>query len=213
MTPPHETPLDISEVTSKLGAVSRFRGVVVKAQYSPNPDIVERTIVFWDHGQHIVKALDSWLTPDTYEQLLAAFPQVAPPARGSCSAMYSTSPKYVWAHRDNELHLWQNKILVARFNSRESRVRRLLGIWSVIPATRLSSIHAFLSQTWIKRGVVLQRKYQRDITIASEREPMALIDPTYDGIDVMCDASWVVDLARAISAITKSPLKVDNSLL
>lgn len=210
MTSPHERPMELDEILSFLRQKQLKRAVVVKAQYSPDPVEVERTLVFSDRGRWLNKVADEWLTPETYKEVLRQFDEVAV---GSCSAMYGTKPTYVWAVHCDELRLWESGTLVAHFTSQETQVRRkIVGLWSRNPNTHFACVHAFLSKTWIRRGVKLERKIGGNILVAKSTEISAFIDPTYDGLDVMCDASWVTNLARSITDITGIELKVDSVL-
>jgi len=210
MTSPHEMPLQRDQAMALLNEARLNGAVIVKAQYSPSPTKVERTLVYRAHGQRLRKVADVWLAPETYNEVLNQFPNAS---LGSCSAMYSTIPEYVWAQRDNELRLWHNGTITARFTNQECHTRgNLISLWAVSPNSSFAGVHAFLSKTWIRRGVRLERKFGRSVNVAMAKEPMAFLDPTYDGIDVMCDASWAADLAAAIASITGIKLIVDKGL-
>lgn len=105
MLSPHETPLERDKVMSLLSAARSGAAVVVKAQYSPDPQKVERTLVFAEQGQRLIKLADAWLAPETYNEMISQLPDVS---LGSCAAMYSTKPAYVWALRRDELRLWHS---------------------------------------------------------------------------------------------------------
>lgn len=75
----------------------------------------------------------------------------------------------------------------------------------VVPRAALLRVEALLSDTWAEREVVLvlaggPGQPEQRVTIAARVEAMALIDPTYDGIDLLLDGSWAPSLAHALGA-------------
>ncbi len=159
------------------------------------------------------KAADVWLTPPGYIELLSRLRSVSQVAVGSCDAMYATRARHVWAMVDEELHVWRRRRLVARFSLAQAVIRKnAMSGWSTFPIASFTSCRGYVSSSWIKRGVALARPQGQTVVIAEATESMALIDPTYDGIDLICDASWVGDLARAISNATHLPLELDKNL-
>ncbi|MCP4967215.1 MAG: hypothetical protein GY926_18540, partial [bacterium] len=186
---------------------------VVIAQYSAAPEEPQRTIVFSRLGWYLRTAANVWLTPNCHAELTSRLGAISQMTLGSCDAMYFTPARRVWAAIGDELHLWHWKILVARLSPREAAIRKqaMLG-WSAYPVASFSSCHAYVSPTWARRGVALERMLGRRLVVAEATEPSALMDPTYDGIDLMCDASWVGDLAQAVSAVTCLPLEMDDGL-
>lgn len=209
----HQSPSTVEAVLKTLGPGPRRRFVVVGAQYSPDPQQAVRVLIFSRIGPYLWKAADVWLTPEAYAELLARLRAICEVAVGLCDAMYATAARYVWATVRDELHVWHRRRLVARFSAQYAVLRNRAGlIWSRYPVTAFKSCRGYVSATWYKRGVALERSLGRKLVVASATESMALIDPTYDGIDLMGDASWVGDLARAISNATCLPLKLDEGL-
>lgn len=210
---PDETPMNHAEVLSKLRAADTKLPVIVKGQYSPDPMKAERILVFDENGNRLLNVLDAWITPETYQQVIASFSGIARPRFGSCSAMAGTKPKYIWAVRDKELRLWHSRALVARFTPQQCLIRRrFVGSWSKLPISEFNFVHAFVSTTWVRREVVLESDDGRNIVIARAMDLMPIIDPTYDGLDVMCDTSWARSLAESISVATAIPLKLNKLL-
>ncbi len=209
----HESPAAPESVLRKLRPRSQHRFVVVQGQYSPDPEKTERTLVFSCIGWCLRKAADVWLTPAGHAELLSGLGAVSQVATGSCDAMYSTPAGRVWAELGDELHLWHWKMLMARFSSQKVKIRNQAMIrWSDHSVASFRSCHGYVSATWAKRGVALERTLRRRLVVAEVTEPMALMDPTYDGIDLLCDASWVGELAQAISAVTQLPVELDDGL-
>ncbi len=212
-TPKHKSPSGADAVLQKLRPRAHQRFVVAVAQYSPNPQEAERFIVFSLLGTYLRKAADVWLTPAGHVELLSRLRTISQVAVGSCDAMYATRAGRVWAAVGEELYVWRRGILVARFSSEQAVIRNMVMFgWCSYPVTAFTSCRGYVSPSWIKRGVALERSQGRTVVVAEAMESMALIDPTYDGIDLTCDASWVGDLARAISNATNLPLEQDKNL-
>lgn len=213
VAPRHQSPSTVEAVLQQLDSGSRRRFVVVGAQYSPDPQQAVRILIFSRVGPYLWKVADVWLAPEAHAELLARLRETSEVAVGLCDAMYATAARHVWATVDDELHLWHRRLLIARFSAQYAVVRNKAQlIWSRYPVTAFKSCRGYVSSTWYKRGVALERSWGRKLVVANATETMALIDPTYDGIDLMCDAGWVGDLARAISSATNLPLKLDEGL-
>lgn len=213
VAPRHESPSGVETVLRKLRPQSGRRFVIVGAQYSPDPQQALRFFIFSRIGPYLWKAADVWLAPTAYTELIARLRATSQVAVGLCDAMYATNARYMWATVGDELHVWRRRRLIARFSARQAILRRKAPfIWSHYPITAFAACRGYVSLSWYKRGVALERSWGRKVAVASTTESMALIDPTYDGIDLMCDASWVGDLARAISSATHLPLKLDDGL-
>jgi hypothetical protein len=81
-----------------------------------------------------------------------------------------------------------------------------------LSVSEVQGIRAFLAPDWVRRGVTLRRSLRDEIVVARKRELSVLLDPTYDGIDLLCDAAWVTALARDIAQFTGLALEVDADL-
>lgn len=208
-----DSPQAPDTVFAQLRPSPQKQFVLVKGQYSPDPEKSERTIIFSMLGPYLWKVADVWLSPSGHAELHSRLGGTSTIFSGSCDAMYATSARHVWAVVNQELHLWRRRILIARFSAREVVRRRGLVAWSTHPIQSFTCCHGYASLTWAKRGVALERTLGRRVVIAETTELAALIDPTYDGIDLMCDAGWIGDLVRAITAVTSLPEKLDEGLL
>lgn len=211
---PHESPASCDDLMARLGRALWPAAVVVRAQYSPDPGQVERVLIFAELGQRLRQLADVWLSAESLEQAL----QQLPDARGGgCSAMYGTPPIHVWAaHRDatgsDQLKLWRRRSLVARFTALDVHLKGAFGRWVSWPCTDFDTVRAFLSSDWSRRGVRLEATTGPARIVASTRELSALFDPTYDALDVLCDAAWTVDLARAVAATSQIRFSADEAL-
>jgi hypothetical protein len=214
MTTPaaHEQPTPAFTLLASLGKV-KGNFVVVSAQYSPDPSKAERMLIFSRRGAHLRKLSDAWLTRAGVEELVAGLTSRAEVALGGCDAMYATSPKYIWAATSDELKLWRKRFLVGTFSRKQCRVRTsIFHPWRVAASEKVRSVYSFLSPTWSKHGVILEQALRPNILVAQTKEWAALLDPTYDGINLMCDAAWAVELGKAIAEATDRPLRLHPDL-
>jgi hypothetical protein len=210
---PHKGPLASQDALALLCQHRPASVIVAKGQYSPNPADAVRTLFFEERGRGLSKILDAWLSPQAGHDVIRALRGKVRVATGSCSAMYTTRAAIVWADCGDELRLWRYGRLVARFRPREIELRPWgIGAWKKFATTRFSHARGYLSPSWLRRGVRLESQDGRSLPIAHMIDPIVLFDPTYDGLDLMCDANWVRDLARTISEVTAIPLKLDAPL-
>lgn len=205
----HERPLDGSEVAARIAAAAPQRAVAVMGQYSPAPSQVERMLVYAERDRRLVAIVDDWVTVETRDGVLQSLHPIV--ATGGCTAMYATKAKYVWAMRDGELRLWRHGRLAARFARDRIETYGLFGAPLPWPASDRTRVRAWIAGDWVARGVRLEDG-QRSIVVARMREIGAWLDPTYDGIDLLCDAAWVTDLARAIADAAGIDVAIDDAL-
>jgi len=74
-----------------------------------------------------------------------------------------------------------------------------------VATATVGSVVAALSPDWFTRSVELVPLVGEPVVAARTDEPMARIDPTYDYICLTFDASWAVQLARALASAVGVP--------
>jgi hypothetical protein len=209
----NEKPMSSSAALALLA--QRPHGALVVAS-NPNclrPGEPEYTLFFAEHDNRLKPVLDVWLAPGAREEVMATLRERMPVCSGGCSTPYIHGASIVWAEHAGELRLWRRRRLVGRFKPGESEVRWcLVGPWRRFANSHFSCTHGFLSSSWLWRGVRLQRRDDGTVPIIHSLDPIVLFDPTYHGPELTRDASWVRDLARAISRTTTLPLKLDFPL-
>jgi len=209
---PHE---DCVDVEAAIGLLKRFKPtclVIAHAMYSPCPDESERILAFDNAKSRLRKIADFWLRSEDIPTFKAAGEEASDVVYAQCDGMYATSPKLVWAKVNGFLNLWQRNQATMRFGPQQIHVRGYLGRWRSHQTETFRTCHAFLSPTWMLRGLRLKRKSGSSIVVAKHREPLALIDPTYDVLDLLGDTEWLVNLSRAVADATGLPLKMHRHL-
>ncbi len=208
----HKICVDLEAATGLLSRAGADRLILAPAMYSPDPDASQRILAFERSRSRIRKVADVWLKSNDIPKFEDAASRISEAVQGKCDAMYATKPKLVWASIDSTLTLWVKGKAKIRFNRNTIEVLRHLGNWTSWPTAHFRTCHAFLSPTWAKRGLKLRRGLGRSILVTERREPMAFFDPTYDGLDLMADTAWLVELSRAVADATGLPLRMHKNL-
>lgn len=126
---------------------------------------------------------------------------------GKSDAMSATSPVYVWAKIYNVLHCWKNGTLVFKGGAAGIKVAKAHDI----PLSHIQAISCDISQDWSRRTISVVTANGK-IELASRTEWSVQFDPTYDGVDLLCDSSWLLALGRAIADTLDLPLIVHPDL-
>lgn len=185
---------------------------VAVGQYSPSSSTGERYLFFALRGDRLETLESIWLSKADYlswsERASARWTIWA----GECDAMFASAHRYTWASRDGELRLWRGRRLLAQARRQELRVRRAFRPERSIASSEIAAIRAFLGESWVARGIQLRLGSGEVSTLARVFEAAAMLDPLYDGIDLLCDASWTLALGRALAAILQRPFEKDDTL-
>lgn len=159
---------------------------------------------------HLKERADLWLAPDDLARLCLG-PAAPTPAR--CDAMYADRWSHTWCSQPDRLRLWGRRRLL--LEAGQGTVRLAPG-WlrqgRTLSVAGLRHIHGWLSDDWIKRGISLVPVDAAPLVIVTRREMAAALDPTYDALDLLCDASWVRQLALALGDVTGLPVELDEDL-
>jgi hypothetical protein len=115
---------------------------------------------------------------------------------GEFDTMHATKWRLAWTIDAGEFSLWDRTGL--RLWTGDNQIHRR-GHQPISVADAVK-VEATLSEGWFKRGVAVGLKSGNVFSVASANEPMTMVDPAYDFIDVMFDASWVTALAKALAA-------------
>lgn len=99
-----------------------------------------------------------------------------------------------WSIDDRPFTLWDRR---GRRVWREGDHLRVRWRRDPTPVGQIRGVVARLSPDWFVRQVDVVPLSGVAMPIARAREEMVHLDPTYDGIDLFCDAAWAVALTRA----------------
>jgi hypothetical protein len=124
---------------------------------------------------------------------LSAFVQVWP---GEFDMMYATLWKLAWTVAPAPFRLYEREGIACLVEGGVVRI----GSRTEVPVAEIASVLGWADGDAVLRGVDLVRRSGERVCVAAEEELAASIDPTYDRLDLMFDASWVPALGRALAA-------------
>jgi len=176
--------------------------VLAGNQYSPSPG--KRVLVFRD-GTLLA---DRWVRASELTRLEAALAKDRRVRRGECDAMYATGWSCLWTVDGPPLEVWDPEGSLVRQEGDLLRFRN----GDSCRAIDVARVHGYLEDAWVTRGVRCVLKGGASITVAEDKDSFVLVDPTYDGLNITCDAAWVVSLARALGKALGAPVQTDEPL-
>lgn len=132
-------------------------------------------------------AWDGYVTPDDLD-LLA---RILGARRADGDAMFATAWKLMWTCDGGPLRVIDREGLLLRADNGLADVR---GAGIIRPVR----VEAWVDPDWVRRGVRLIDALGDEVLLAETHEWVAQIDPTYDWLDLDCDAGWASAAASAI---------------
>lgn len=115
---------------------------------------------------------------------------------GELDTMYATGFSFVWTVPPAPLRVYDREGLVA---ARRDGDIELFRANTRVRVGDVARFVGWLSADWVSRGVSLELRTGERVVVAETKEWAASVDPTYDGIDVLCDAAWVASLGKALA--------------
>jgi len=196
---------------------SQIRGttlVVGPGQFSPHANhqrvlvlCVDRSgiepSVIWDRFLHKESIVPLIRALQVYAQMVWL---------GEFDTMYATPWAYAWTMPPEVFRLYDRKGCVIQLQE-EKLVLRREDKHVIIALSDVAQVIGWLSDDWYKREVRIVTHQGEHFVVAEAEEEMAHLDPTYDGINLMCDAAWVRQLGFAMAQGLGVPYTSDNSTL
>ncbi|MBI2901564.1 MAG: hypothetical protein HYY17_15380 [Planctomycetes bacterium] len=202
-TKPDLQPVSVRRILKGVrGAAGPF--LVVQGQYSPSPSQSVRIGILQEN-----KVLaDAWLATADFHELVNSLAKKAAVRTGEWDVMYATGWGLAWTTDRPPFELWDSEGRLAWQEGDEFRVRA----GGRCRIADLLHIEAYLEEGWVLRGVRCVLRNGDRIGLAEVRDMISTIDPTYDGINIMCEASWTVSVAGAVGAALGVPVVKDEAL-
>lgn len=151
-----------------------------------------------------------WLAHADLE-VLCAGPDAARSA--CCDAMFADPWQLVWCAGPGQLRLWnRRRLLLQAAGGMVDLPPGLLRRGRRLAVEELHHVQGRLGQDWVRRGIDLVPRQGPPLTLVSRRELAAMLSPTYDALELLCDASWVRDLSRALGEALGLPVELDPDL-
>jgi hypothetical protein len=143
---------------------------------------------------------DVFVRVEDEEVLAEALAGAWSPLRGGWDAYFATSWSWVWASGDGGLRLWRRDAGLA-LRTDAGGVELEGG--GRVARGEIERIELVVSEDWVLRRVQLVTVGGELHTIAEERDWIAQIDPTYDGIMLECDCAWLDRLGRDVAGVVE----------
>lgn len=191
------TPKEIAAALSK-----RIHGttlLVGGGQYSPHTGHARVSVLVDKEDNKPTIVLDRFLAESAIAPFCNALRNYAREVfEGEFDTMYATPWSYAWTRAPAPLRVYDRQGLLVVKKNDLICVRRSSG-WASIAQNEIARVVGWLSVDWYGREVWIEARNAERVIVAEGNEPMALADPTYDGIDLMCDAAWVGRLGKALA--------------
>ncbi|HZU97659.1 MAG TPA: hypothetical protein VFF73_13245, partial [Planctomycetota bacterium] len=114
---------------------------------------------------------------------------------GELDFMHATPWAYAWTVAPAPFHLVEPGRHVARVEGHD-----LVLADRTIARIDIASVDVSLSKDWAIRKVVLVLRSGERVDVATQTDEIVYADPTYDGINLMCETSWASHLGRSLAA-------------
>ena len=207
------TPEEIAaSLADKIRGCTVFVGT---GQYSPYKGHERVSIIYVDHDEkrdnpHV---WDRFFANASFAALCEALRLYARDVFvGEVDTMYGTPWSYAWTMPPSPLRVYDRQGGLVVMTNDTLHVREGSS-WTTIARHDVTRVVGWLSPDWSKHEVRIERHNGASILIAENEEYMALADPTYDGINLMCDAAWVGRLGNALAKGIGVPYSANDRAL
>jgi hypothetical protein len=128
---------------------------------------------------------------------------------GHWDVMHSTTWKYAW----HEGRVWDRRGTRARVTAPgRIELRRALLSFGGFARLSIARVKARLDRGWLVRTVSVVEADGKEHVVARKRELSVVIDPVYDGIDLMFDGAWCPQLAQSLASALGVACEIDEDL-
>lgn len=173
--------------------------LVGPGQFSPHRGHERVCVLAVDQNKPPTMLWDGFFAADAIAALCVSLRKFAKDVwAGEFDTMYATPWSYAWTCPPEPVQVYDREGLLVVGKNDVVLVRSSSG-WATMPRKEIARVVGWLSDDWHRREVLLEAESGERLLVAEAEEAMALLDPTYDGIDVMFDASWVGSLGHALA--------------
>ena len=188
------------EVAASLRSALQGSTVIVGGgQYSPYPDRCRVGVLRVDGDGEPDLVWDRFLPRTAVSELRTALRAFCEVLEGELDTMAATQWTLAWTVSPAPLRVYDRRGLLAEREGSNARVLSRSGAPVRVPIEQIESVLGWVSGDWVKRGVSLVLRAGERVVVAQVEDPFAQIDPTYDGINLMLDASWAAEMGKAIA--------------
>lgn len=129
---------------------------------------------------------------DALLQRLSGARLARPARRGGWHTMHATAWTHAWSDDAGRFVAVDPAGRVAWAEGEQLRLRD----GAPVPLAELAAIEPYVAEDWVRRGVRVRLRDGATRDVAHEDDPM--LDPFYDGLNLMADTFWTHALARAL---------------
>jgi hypothetical protein len=198
---PEKTPLSVEQV---LSLVPPGSGPFFVAEGQMPKDGSIRVFVL--SGAKLLT--HAWMKEGGQVALASALAARGPVRRGECDAMYATPMSAWWTTDGGPFELWIDDARTVWFEGGALQTNA----GAAYPRSAIANIEGYLEQGWVVRGVRINLKSGERLELRKEEDPIAGIDFTYDGLNLLMDTGWVHSLVRALEKQLGVPVVLDKDL-
>jgi hypothetical protein len=123
--------------------------------------------------------------------------------RGVLNAASYAGVDFVWLVDERGFGVWSTKAgVIASANTDEVFLEE-----ARVPRSDVNAIHTFVSDDYVVRGIRIERTNGAQLTLVSERDEIAQMDPTYGRNELLeSDARWIAYCGRDLAIALRVPL-------
>lgn len=133
--------------------------------------------------------------PRVHEQLAALAAEVR---RGEFDTMYATPWTLAWT-LEGRWQAWQRRGRLAEQRDDHLCIDRPLRSPVMLPRTELVRVRGWVAEGWVRRGVSIDLAHGDSQVLVERSDSFAALDPTYDGLNLLADCSWIVGFGRSLA--------------
>lgn len=183
--------------------------LVARGMYSPLPNTAWRYIVIVPSAKP-VELTSAWMKKTEHGTLIRALAEQVDVVVGQCDAMYSTPWNLAWfVDEEGRFGLWTPEERLLAVSGGHVLMTNRNG---KSEASDISTVIGWLSRDWTQREVRLRFKGGEEVRVTRQVDRQPLDDPTYDGLDLSCDAAWLVEVTRSIAVALGVPFELHPDL-
>ncbi|MBN2494427.1 MAG: hypothetical protein JXR96_07560 [Deltaproteobacteria bacterium] len=147
---------------------------------------------------------DLWLLPADIPELVRLLSQHCEVLEGMCDAMFATGWTYVWAVKDGRFELWAHDGRVLEGDGTRILLRREK---RAIAREDITAVAAWVSECWSCRQVRLLLRDGTHLTVAEQTHFVPSSNYMYDGLNLLVDSAWTIELAYPLARVLGVPYK------
>jgi len=183
----------LAELGPKLG--SRRRLLLAEGEYSPSPSTARRWFVIAVDTERPEELAVVWLEEAQRERLEAELRSRHEVTEGMCDAMYATDWKICWTRaHPGSCRVWKRDGLCCEVDG-----ERLRWDEQSLSAGEVDAVEGYVSGNWSERELRLRLRDGQKVLLEKQKDWRGSLDPTYDALNLWCDAAWLMDSARALA--------------